>query len=304
MRTQRRIRVIVNPTARSGRGARALKRSGLLDSRYEGVSLEVVESRSAEHLRDVVRASQEEDIDALGLAGGDGTVALALDALNGVNRVPIGILPSGSGNDFAAQVGVPADLAGAMTVLLHGSIRHVDVASAAPGNARYCCVATVGLDEVALGFVHRSPFPRSKALNIVSVLRALAVYRPRPVRIAWEGGAFEGEIMFAAVTNTRSYGGGFKVSPSASIDDGVLDLCVVRRTGKLRLLKLFPKVLAGTHGSMPEVLFVRSPWFRIEGLPDQLPLALDGELPRLTTPAELRCQPGALKVLTPKQEAN
>lgn len=304
MRTQRRIRVIVNPTARSGRGARALKQSGLLDSRYDGVSLEIVESRSAEHLRDLVGASQDEDIDALGLAGGDGTVALALGALNGVNRVPIGILPSGSGNDFAAQVGVPADMPGAIDVLLHGSVRNVDVASASPGGGRYCCVATVGLDEVALGYIHRSPFPRSKALNIVSVLRALAVYRPRPARIAWEGGSFEGEIMFAAVTNTRSYGGGFKVSPSASIDDGALDLCIVRRTGRLRLISQFPKVLAGTHGSMPEVLFVSSPWFRIEGLPDQLPVALDGELPQRSTPTELRCQPGALRILTPKGEMN
>ena len=303
MRTQRRIRVIVNPAARSGRGARALKRSGLLDFRYDGVSLEIVESRSAEHLRDVVAASEEEEIDALGLAGGDGTVALALGALNGVNRVPIGILPSGSGNDFAAQIGVPANLPGAIDVLLHGSVRDVDVATAAPGGARYCCVASVGLDEVALGFIHGSPFPRSKALNIVSVLRALAVYRPRPAKIAWEGGAFEGEIMFAAVTNTRSYGGGFNVSPSAAIDDGALDLCIVRRTGRLRLISQFPRVLAGTHGSMPEVLFARSPWFRIEG-PPELPVALDGELPRLTTPAEFRCQPGALRVLTPEGDSH
>jgi len=304
MRTQRRIRVIVNPAAGSGRGMRALKRSGLLDSRYDGVSLEIVESRSPEHLRDVVRASEEDDIDALGLAGGDGTVAIALGALNGVNRVPIGILPSGSGNDFAAHIGVPASIPGAIAVLLHGSVRHVDVASAAPSGARYCCVATVGLDEVALGFIHRSPFPRSKALNIVSVLRALAVYRQRPAKITWEGGAFEGEIMFAAVTNTRSYGGGFKISPSAIIDDGVLDVCIVRRTGRLRLISQFPRVLAGTHGSMPEVLFASSPWVRIEGLPEQLPVALDGELPQWTTPTELRCQPGALRVLTPNGEMN
>jgi len=304
MHTQRRIRVIVNPTARSGRGARALKRSGILDSRHDGVSLELVESRSAEHLREVVRASQEENLDALGLAGGDGTVALALGALDRVNRVPIGILPLGSGNDFAAQIGVPANLPGALDVLLHGVVRKVDVACAAPGGARYCCVATVGLDEVALRFIHGSPFPRSKALNIVSVLRALAVYRPRPAKIEWEGGSFEGEIMFAAVTNTRSYGGGFKVTPSASIDDGALDLCIVRRTGRLRLIGQFPKVLAGTHGSMPEVVFARSPWVRIEGHPDQFPVALDGELPRLTTPVELRCQPGALRVLGPKGETH
>ncbi len=301
---RKRIRVIVNPTARSGRGARALKRSGLLDAGYDGVSLEIVESRSARHLCDLVRASQEEDIDALGLAGGDGTVAIALEAIEGVNRVPIGILPSGSGNDFAAQIGVPSDMTGAFAVLLNGAARYVDVVRAAPSGRRYCCVATVGLDELALRFIHASPFPRSKALNIVSVLRALAAYQPRPARILWDGGEFEGEIMFAAVTNTRSYGGGFKVTPSARIDDGALDLCIVRRTGRLRLLGQFPKILAGTHGSMPEVLFGVSSWVRIEGFPQELPVALDGELPGSATPVELHCEPGALKVLAPRAERN
>lgn len=301
MRAQRRIRVIVNPSARSGRGARALMRSGLLQSSYDGISLDVVESRSPDHFREVVRDSQNDDLDALGLAGGDGTVTLALDALNGVNRVPIGILPSGSGNDFALQIGVPRDLRGALDVLLHGAVRSVDIVSAAPGNARYCCVASVGLDEVALQFIHRSPFPRSMALNIVSVLRALPAYRPRHVKMSWEGGALEGNIMFAAVTNTRSYGGGFKVNPAAVVDDGVLDICVVRQMSRLRLLSQFPKVLRGTHGTIPEVVFARSPWVRIEGQP-ALPVSLDGELPRLATPTELRCQPGALRVLTRKGE--
>lgn len=303
MRAQRRIRVIVNPAARSGRGARAWRRSGLLESSYDGISLDVVESRSAEHFRELVRASEEDDLAALGLAGGDGTITLALDALNGVNRVPIGILPAGSGNDFAAQIGVPRDFRGALDVLLYGAVRPVDIASAGPGNAHYCCVASVGLDEAALRFIHRSPFPRSKALNIVSVLRALAGYRPRHVKISWEGGAHEGEIMFAAVTNTQSYGGGFRVSPTAIVDDGALDLCIVQRMGRLRLLGQFPKVLRGTHGSMPEVLFARSSWVRIEGQP-ALSVALDGELPRLATPTELRCQPGALRVLTRKGETN
>jgi len=296
----RRIRVIVNPAARSDRGAQALRRSGLLDSRYDGISLDVVESRSAEHLRDIVRASQDDDLDALGLAGGDGTVTLALAALNGVNRVPIGIVPAGSGNDFAAQIGVPRDFAGAIDVLLNGTVRDVDVARATPGGERYCCVASVGLDEVALGFIHRSSFRRSKALNIVSVLRALAVYRPRHAKIQWEGGAFEGDIMFAAVSNTRSYGGGFNISPAASIEDGALDVCIVRQTSRLRLMSHFPRILKGTHGGLPEVVIARSPWVRIEATAEPLPVALDGELPRVTTPAELRCEPGTLRVLAPK----
>ena len=105
--------------------------------------------------------------------------------------------------------------------------------------------------------------------------------------------------MFVAVTNTRGYGGGFLVSPGARLDDGLLDLCIVRRTGKGRLLRHFPRILRGTHGVLPEVILAASPWVRVEGLDGPLPVALDGELPSSATPVELRCEPGALWVLAP-----
>src|SRR4051812_30963571 len=110
MKTEKRVRVIVNPTAHSGRAWRTLERAGLLDGDPPGVRVEWIESRSAAHLGELVRVAQDDDLDALGLAGGDGTVTLALAGLDDLrdaggkaraNRVPIGILPVGSGNDFA-----------------------------------------------------------------------------------------------------------------------------------------------------------------------------------------------------------
>src|SRR5207245_11418396 len=118
-------------------------------------------------------------------------------------------------NDFARDLGIPREPASWLDVLVHGSPRQVDVARVQPGGLRFCCVAAVGLDELALRMIHGSWLPRSKALNVLSALRALWAYRPRALRILWEGGRFEGEVMFAAVTNTRGYGGGFLVSPAA-----------------------------------------------------------------------------------------
>lgn len=310
--SMKRIRVIVNPGARRGRATRALDRAGLAQARPEGARVEWVMSRSAEHFCELVRAADGDDLDAVGLAGGDGTVAMAIGALSGPNRVPFGVLPIGSGNDFAADIGVPLDLSGAFSVLLRGEPRPVDIGRAGPpageGSAAreegagvgYCCVASVGLDELALRTIHASSLPRSKALNIYASLRALLAYRPRAARITWEGGSFEGEIMFAAVTNTRSYGGGFRISPDARIDDGALDLCIFQRAGRAKLLGALPRVLRGTHGGVPEVIQAKSPWIRIEGDRSELPFTLDGELPRGETPVELRCQPGGLTVLVPR----
>jgi diacylglycerol kinase (ATP) len=297
----RRIKIIVNPGAGAGtalrRVARALKAPA-------GLHLEWVHSRSAGHLAELMHDAQGEDLDAIGIAGGDGTVNHALAGLEaGVNRVPIGVLPVGSGNDFALNCGVPSTVNEAVGVLLHGAPRSVDLGACSGDGRRFCCVAGVGLDELALRMIYASWLPRSKLLNIVAALRALAVYRPRRVRISWAGGTFEGEIMFAAIANTPSYGGGFVVAPAARVDDGCLDLCVVRRTPRLKLLASFPRILKGTHGDLDEVLLVRSPWVKVE-CDDALPVPLDGELELAQTPLHLRCERSALSLLLPSLSAS
>ncbi len=289
-----RVRLLVNPSARGGRGLRALRRRLVV----AGIDAEPCASRSPEHFAELVRAAVGEGCEAVALAGGDGTVALALNAAPDPGPVSWALLPTGSGNDFARDLGL-RDLAGAIGVLRSGVPAAVDVARASWGShsRRYCCVASVGLDELALRLIHGSRWPRCKALNVVSVLRALGRYEPRRVRVLWPGGQFEGEVMFVAVTNTRGYGGGFLVSPAARIQDGLLDLCIVRRTGRLRLLADFPRILRGTHAGLPEFVQAQAPWVRIEGVGAELQVALDGELPEARTPVELRCEPGAVRML-------
>ena len=294
-----RVRVVVNPAAHSGRVWSALKNAGIVLERLDGTDFEWIESRSAEHFRELIAGAQPEGLHALALAGGDGTVAMALTALPSKNRIPIGILPVGSGNDFAFHCGVPRSLPLAAAALAHGIARTVDLGVCLPAGRRFCCVAAVGLDELALKIIYGSRWPRSKALNIYAVLRALASYRPRRVRVTWEGGRFEGEVMFVAVTNTKSYGGGFMVSPGAKLDDGKLDLCIVRKTPRLRLLTQFPRILKGTHGAMPEVTLAASRSVTIESLDGPLAVALDGELGHAETPVRIECQRSALNVLVP-----
>ncbi len=302
----RHVQILVNPSARSGGGVRDLE--SLRHHRPPGVTVEWIPSHSAEHFQALVRTAQTPDspVDTLGIAGGDGTVGLLLNALGGPSRVPIGILPTGSGNDFARQVGVPNELRGAYELLVsgHADTHLVDAGEAGAGGPRYCCVASVGLDELALRIIHSAPVRRSKALNIYAALVGMCRYTPRPVRVSWAAGEFSGPVMFVAVTNTSSYGGGFRVSPAARLDDGKLDVCIVQATsprlGKLRLISQFPRILRGTHGQAKEVILAQSPWVRIESMDDQpLPVCLDSDLPVMRAPIELRCVPRVLPVLVP-----
>lgn len=300
---RRRVRVVVNPSARGGRGVAALSR--LMDRHVAGGAIEWVQSQSAEHFVSLVRAAQDAPLDALAVAGGDGTVTLAAAALRDGQRLPLGVLPIGSGNDFARDCGVPDDLGAACDALISGVPRRVDLGEAGAGGPRYGCVASVGLDELALRTIYASVWPRSKALNVYAALRGLIAYQPRTVEVTWQGGRFVGPVMFVAVTNTRSYGGGFRVSPGASIEDGCLDVCIVQAAGKVRLLGQFPRILRGTHGEIDEVTLAQTPWARVRPL-DRAPLTvcLDGELDLAAAteeaPIELRCLPGALTVLVPR----
>jgi diacylglycerol kinase (ATP) len=289
--------VIVNPSARSGRGPRRLR--GLENAAPPGLAVEWVVSRSAAHLRDLVSEAEAGDYAAVAVAGGDGSVRNALAALGAPNRIPLGVIPIGSGNDFALDVGIPRDPAAALALLARGTTRRVDVGRAGGAGTRYCCVASVGLDEVALDVVHHSGIPRCRALNVVAALWALFTYRPRPLRIRWEGGALEEEVMFAAITNTRGYGGGFLVSPRARVDDGMLDLCLVRRASRLALLSRFGRILRGTHAGLPEVELVQSRWFTVEDLRGGARAALDGELPDTSTPLVVSCEAGGVEVVAP-----
>ncbi|HXT99587.1 MAG TPA: diacylglycerol kinase family protein [Polyangia bacterium] len=301
--SRRRIRVVVNPSARSGRGPRLLRDLAATPS---PAPLEWVVSRSAAHLRDLVaeaEAAGPGEYEAVAVAGGDGSVRNALAALASPSRIPFGVIPIGSGNDFAVDLGIPRNPTAALALLTDGVATKVDVGRVGAAGPRYCCVASVGLDEVALDVVHNSGFPRCKALNVVAALWALFTYRPRPLRITWQGGTFEDEVMFAAVTNTRGYGGGFMISPGASVTDGALDLCIVARSGRLDLLSKFAHILRGTHAGLPRVTLAQSPWVTIEDLTGGTRAALDGELPDSATPLRLECETGGLEMILPRRTA-
>jgi diacylglycerol kinase (ATP) len=298
----RRIRILVNPAARARSALR-----GLHVETFDGATLEWLDCPTAGQLQEQVRRGQEEGLDVLALAGGGGTIAIALNALTSLNRVPLGIIPTGAGNDFARDLNIPRAPAEALQLLCTGQPRRVDVARAFwPGHAeqrRFAATASVGLDELALRILQGSRWPRSRTLHVVAALRALWDYRPRRLRVEWRDGGFEGEALFVAVTNTRAYGGVFQVSPQARLNDGLLDICIIKQSGRLRLLTQFPRLLQGTHDQLPEVILAQSPSARLEGLGEELQLALDGELSGAMTPVEFQCEPAALQVLLPQVQA-
>jgi diacylglycerol kinase (ATP) len=250
-----RIQLIFNPAAGRGRARRLIAQAeGCLRAR--GVAVELRESASP---ADLIRLSAEASragFDRVVVCGGDGTLNLAIREFD-LGNGTLGLLPMGSGDDFARVLGIPRDVEGACNVIVDGIVREVDVATA--NGLRYLGVAGLGFDSEVARYANESvKFLRGSLVYLYAILRVLPRFTPHRVRMNDR----QETIMFACVGNSRQYGGGIRITPSAAIDDGILDLCLVHETSRLQLLKTLPLAYTGAHVKSPFVETARGVEFR------------------------------------------
>ena len=254
--------------------------------------------------------------DAALIFGGDGSVHRQLAGLV-ASQTPVLCIPAGSGNDFARALGLGtvrhAHAAWRRFCSAADNVRSIDVAQITLGagacnsqletqNSLYCCVAGAGLDSEVNRRANRLPsWLRGHGGYVLSLPAALLAFDAPAVTLELfdSGGRsrFQEPATLVAFANAPSYGHGMRIAPRARLDDGKLDVCFVRRTSKLRLLRLFPKVFSGAHLSLPEVEYAQCSGLRIES-ERPLDIFADGEFIGCT-PAEVRLHPRALRVIVP-----
>ncbi len=288
------VKVIYNPSA--GRG-RARKHIQEVEShlRHRGVTIDVAESHSAAELTAIAAESSRGDYDRVVICGGDGSVNLAIREFD-LERGVLGIIPLGSGDDFARVLSIPRNTRKACDVIVDGAIRTVDVALA--NDQRYLGVAGLGFDsEVAEYANERVKLLRGSAVYLYSIFRVLPRFEPHRVRISDGRSWREEQIMFAAIGNSRQYGGGIRITPAASIDDGQLDAVIVHRTSRFQLLKTLPRAYTGSHVKSSFVESSRGTEYHFES-EKTLQVYADGEKVT-TTPVSFRIAEQKLRVVAP-----
>lgn len=196
---------------------------------------------------------------ALVTVGGDGTVHLALQAVAGT-PVPIGVVPAGTGNDFAGSTGFPTDplaATDAVVAALRGGRSHpIDLAriTAADGTHRwYGAVLAAGIDAIINERANRMRWPRGPRRYDLAILVELARLRPRRYTLRLDGVTHESDAVLVAVGNCASYGGGMRICPAADPTDGLLDVVVGGRFDRRTLLRVKPRLYPGTHVEHPLV---------------------------------------------------
>jgi YegS/Rv2252/BmrU family lipid kinase len=246
-----RILVIVNPVAGGKKVVRRLPdvRRWLSKSAHD-FSYSITES-SAEMCSEIIGASRE-GVDAILLLGGDGTVHKALPAIAEAN-LPFGFLPCGRGNDLARNVGLSLNLRKNCSFSTRPSVHQVDLPEI--NGVPFISIAYVGFDgEVNKLANEGKGYFGGKLGYIICVLRALRKFRPFKIEMTIDGRSIRERVMMVTIANAPFYGGGMKIAPQAIMNDGVLDICIVKEISRWELLRQFPKVFKGTHITHPRIV--------------------------------------------------
>jgi diacylglycerol kinase (ATP) len=246
------IRFLVNPSSGRGTGRANLDRIRVLASKL-GAGLCV--SRKVGDLAEQARRAAEDGVERLLVAGGDGTMHHAVQGLAGTSCA-LGVIPLGSGNDLAGTLGIPPDVNAAVERAVSGEVRRIDLVRV--GETWSVSYAGVGFDSEVTRYANEMKILRGPLIYFYAVIHTLITFVPPRMRIVHDTGEFEGRVMFTVVNNLPRFGGGMKIAPEARIDDGLLDLVIVKEVPKPVLLSIFPKVYNGKHVGHPAVRIVRT----------------------------------------------
>lgn len=303
--TRLRVGLLTNPTAASGAAHRVGRQVAHL-LRLAGISVIDVSGPTAEIA--CARALQVRDtLTALIVVGGDGTISLGAGIV-AQTPVRLGVVPAGSGNDFARALGLPVlsaeeSVRGILQALSRPivAIDAIEVSSADPDGPP---IRSIAVGNVSLGFdalvnarANRSSHPGPTRYT-AAVLQEVRRFAPIPYWIEVDGGPREDvDASLITVANTGVFGGGMRLVPDAAVDDGVLSLVTLTGLGRAGLVRFFPRVYRGTHTSIPG-FSVREAREVVVGVRDgrELRSYADGDS-RALLPVRARILPGAVRVL-------
>lgn len=292
--------IIFNPNAAHGR---SVKRLEDIKTRFRklGIETSFLATGYAGHGTKLVADADLSGFDGLVAAGGDGTV---FEVLNGLYqhprsaRIPLGLLPIGTGNAFARELRFREDaLTDAIERLHRGNTREVDVGfvKSADGSFHFVNIVSMGF-AVDAGLVALKMKHLGESAYTLATLWQVLKLRSYPLMMEIDGQAVKSDNIFVTFSNSRYTGTHFLIAPDAEIDDGKLDVTVLEKLPRFRLLKLFPSIYSGRHVEYKEVSTYKAAHITIHS-PQGLLLGPDGEFSG-HSPAEITCLPRDLTIFS------
>ncbi|HWA84467.1 MAG TPA: YegS/Rv2252/BmrU family lipid kinase [Fimbriimonadaceae bacterium] len=291
MAAKRQAALICNSRSRRGKEWFPAAKRFLLS---EGFDLAIAANlRDPRRVRSLTEQAVQRGLPLVIVGGGDGTMSSAVAVLR-KSQATMGVLPMGTGNAFARDLGIPSDVEGACRILIQGKPHDVDLGMA--GGRNFVNVATVGLStRIAEELTDEAKKRFGRFVYAIAVARAIPTLRPFHATLAKEGGVETFETLQVVFGSGRFHAGPFPLNPDAEITDHMLNGYAVKSTSKGALLKYAFGLCTGRLVHLPEIQKFVVAEATLSTVPRQR-VVVDGEI-RGHTPVDLRIDPGAVRVM-------
>ncbi len=234
--------IILNPTAGK---KKAIKNLAILEKvlSRRGISFETHQTTAMHDATDIAKRLTLAGETELIVLGGDGTLHEVLSGVVDPTKCNVGLIPSGTGNDFAGRVGIPMDVEKAASIIVDGTPKPTDYLEV--GGVRCMNVGGMGMDVDVLERCRRGKM-KGKIKYLVSLIKSLFAFKGLSVLVESEGRVEKHDALIAAVCNGTQFGGGITICPTAEVDDGKIDVIVVDCIGgKMKIIKAFIELMKG-----------------------------------------------------------
>ncbi len=273
----------MNPVAGKGAARRTLAELERLLPAL-GFTYEVVYTLRPGHATEIARTAGSTYVVAV---GGDGTINEAANGLMGSGKI-LGIIPTGSGNDFIKSLGIPRKLRASVEILQARNVRRIDTGRVACGMMKNGSTAFAPdryfVNGVGIGFdasvalrVSEINYLRGTLLYLAAVLQTLGHYRAPVFQLSADGNTTVGRKLLIAIGNGKCAGGGFYLTPEALVDDGKLDVCAIQDLPVGKILRLIPSVMSGKRVDDKAVSYSRTTRLAVQST-ERFTVHADGEV--------------------------
>ena len=271
-----------------------------------GLSGDALLSERQGHLTELAREAAAGGARLLVVVGGDGSVNEVVNGIGGLSDPPdLAIIPRGTGWDFVRTFRIPRKVEDAVAVALGGGVREVDVGRAvyrtwdgAQAETLFANVASAGMSgAIAQRANETTKALGGKASYLLALVAVFARWSANEMRVTVDDEERRGRMFDVIVGNGRYFGGGMKICPEASPDDGLLDVLTIGDVTKRDLVLTMPRIYRGTHLPHPKAELLRGAVVTVDA-DAPVPIELDGERPG-TTPASFDLLPRRLRLRVP-----
>lgn len=281
----RKILFIINPVAGHGKGKNLIKAiNDFMEDK--ALAYEIKISNRLGNITEITQKACREDYTDIVVVGGDGSLVEALNGMDLASKIQLGIIPAGTGNDYARVLNLSREFEVAMETIIRGQSKLVDIGLV--NQTKFINVCCCGIDgEIIMDTDKIKRHIRGSAAYLLATIKNLASYKAKKVVIEIDGKKLKREVILAAVGKGQFIGGGMQITPNADVSDGQFEICIVNKLAKPKLIALFPSIFKGEHIYIkPTVEVYKGKNVKIRTIEDRLLVEADGNIIG-TTPIEI-----------------